>query len=214
MALQGWLGRKFIKGFFILLPVLIAYLMLGQLFDGLLALTQPVVDVLPPRLFGSEFAHRLTAAAALVLIIVLIGILSASPAAQALGGWIERTVLNRFPPYTVIRSLAYRLGGMDAPEQLQPGLLTVSPGTRMLVAVVEELPNGELTVFVPIAPTPGIGVLQIVSASKVERLDTSMSSALGWVLNWGIGTESVLGERAERRSEGQRVDAQPTCDQP
>ena len=45
-----WLGKKLVEGFFILLPVLIAYLMLGQLFDGLLALTQPVVDVLPQKL--------------------------------------------------------------------------------------------------------------------------------------------------------------------
>lgn len=201
MALPSWLGRKFVEGFFILLPALIAYLMLGQLFDGLLALTQPVIDVLPDRLFGSEFAHRLTAALALLLIFVLMGIVSTTRAARSVGGWIERTVLNRFPPYTVIRTLSDRIGGKDAPDELQPALLTVSSGTRMLVAVVEELPNGELTVFVPIAPTPGIGVLQIVSASKVERLDTSMASALGWVLNWGIGTETMLGERAKGRPE-------------
>jgi uncharacterized membrane protein len=68
---------------------------------------------------------------------------------------------------------------------------------RTLVEIVEELPDDELTVFVPIAPTPGIGVLQIVSASKVERLETSMSNALGWILNWGVGTEALLGGRSK-----------------
>ena len=201
MAISGWLWRKLVEGFFILLPVLIAYLMLGQLFDGLLALTQPLIDVMPPRLFGSELAHRLTAAAALLLIFVLIGIVSTTGPARTLGGWIERSVLNQFPPYTVIRTLASRIAGNDAPSQLQPGLLTIAPGMRMLVAIVEELPNDECTVFVPIAPTPGMGVLQIVSASKVERLEASMSSALGWVLNWGIGTETLLGGHAEPRRE-------------
>ena len=201
MALPRWLGRKLIEGFFILLPFLIAYLMLGQIFDGLLALTQPVVDVMPLKLFGSEQAHRLAAAAALLLIFVLIGIISSTRPARAFGAWIERSVLNHFPPYTVIRSLASRIAGKDAPSQLQPALLSVAPGTRMLVAIVEELPNDELTVFVPIAPTPGMGVLQIVSASKVERLETSMSNALGWVFNWGIGTETLLGGRAEPRPE-------------
>ena len=201
MALPRWLGRKLVEGFFILLPVLIAYLMLGQLFDGLLALTQPVIDVMPPKLFGSELAHRLAAAAALLLIFVLIGIVSATRPARAFGGWIERSVLNHFPPYTVIRTLASRIAGKDAPSQLQPALLTVAPGTRMLVAIVEELADDEMTVFVPIAPTPGMGVLQIVSASKVERLEASMSSALGWVLNWGMGTEAILGGHAKPKRE-------------
>ena len=49
-----WFGTKFAEGFFVLLPFLIAYLMLGQMFDGLLALTQPVVDFLPIDLFDSE----------------------------------------------------------------------------------------------------------------------------------------------------------------
>ena len=43
--------RSFAEGFFVLLPILIAYLMLGQLFDMMMALTQPVLDVLPARLF-------------------------------------------------------------------------------------------------------------------------------------------------------------------
>lgn len=201
MALMSWLGRKFIEGFFILLPILIAYLMLGQLFDGLLALTQPIVDVLPQELFGSVLAHRLTAAATLLLLFLLIGSVSTTRPARALGGWIESNLLDRFPPYTVIRTLANRIGGKDAPSQLQPALLTVAPGTRMLVAIVEELPNDQLTVFVPIAPTPGMGMLQIVDASKVEPLETSMSSALGWVLNWGVGTQTMLGGRTAHRPE-------------
>ena len=192
MVLPKWLGRKLVEGFFILLPVLIAYLMVGQLFDALLALTQPVIDVMPTSLFGSQLAHRTVAAALLLVIFVLIGIVSSTRLARGLGAWIERSVLNRFPPYTVVRSLASRMGGGDVPSQFQPALLSVAPGMRMLVAIVEELPDGELSVFVPIAPTPGMGWLQIVSGSKVERLETSMSSALGWVLNWGIGTEALL----------------------
>jgi uncharacterized membrane protein len=197
MALPKWFVRKFVEGFFILLPVLIAYLMLGQLFDGLLALTQPAIDLMPPQISGSELAHRLTAAAALLVIFLAIGIVSTTRPARAFGDWVERSVLNRFPPYTVLRSLVDRLGGKDVPAQLQPALLTLGPGMRTLVAIVEELPDDELTVFVPIAPTPGIGVLQIVSASKVERLETSMSNALGWILNWGVGTEALLGGRSK-----------------
>jgi uncharacterized membrane protein len=197
MVMPRWLAKKFVEGFFILLPFLIAYLMLGQLFDGLLALTQPVVDVMPRTLFESEIAHRVVAATALLLIFVLTGIASTTRPARAFGAWIERSVLDHFPPYTIVRTLVARIGGTEVPAQYQPALLTVTPGIRMLVAIVEELPDDELTVFVPIAPTPGMGWLQIVSASKVQRLDTPMSSALGWVFNWGIGTEALLGGQSK-----------------
>jgi uncharacterized membrane protein len=50
-------------------------------------------------------------------------------------------------------------------------------------------------VFVPMAPTPAIGHLQIVSPSKLERLDRPMSDALGWPLNWAVGTETILGKK-------------------
>ncbi len=187
-----WLSAKFLEGFFILLPVLIAYLMLGQLFDGLVALTVPVADLLPLGLFEDEVAHRITAAVTLVVLFIIAGIAAGTRIARRLGAWFEAAVLNRFPPYTVIKMLATRMSGNDTPQQLQPALLTVSPGARMLVAVVEQLPNGLLTVFVPVAPTPGMGHLQIVASENVERLDASMSSALGWVLNWGTGTQALL----------------------
>jgi uncharacterized membrane protein len=193
VSISKWFAAKFVEGFFIMVPVLIAYLMLGQLFGALLALTLPVLDILPSSFFGSEFDHRVVASLALLLIFLIVGIAATTAPARRLGDWIEKSLLDRFPPYTVIRTLANRLGGRDAPSQLQPALLTVSPDARMLVAIVEELPDSQMTVFVPVAPTPGVGFLQIVSASKVEPIDTSMSNALGWVLNWGIGTEALLG---------------------
>jgi uncharacterized membrane protein len=62
----------------------------------------------------------------------------------------------------------------------------------MLVAIVEALPDEKVTVFVPLAPTPGVGFLQIVSRSKIEKLDAPMTDALGWFMNWGSGTEKLF----------------------
>ena len=132
------------------MPFLIAYLMVGQLVDGLLAPGQPVLDVMPGILFKTDGARRLA-------------------------------------PYAVLKSLSARLSGAED-EKLQPALMTVSPDVRILVAIVEELEDGNLTVFVPIAPTPGIGFLQIVSPARIERLECPMSDALGWALNWGAET--------------------------
>ena len=56
------LVAKALRGFFILLPFLIAYLMAGQLADMLLGLTQPIVDVMPGLVIQSEGMQRLSGA--------------------------------------------------------------------------------------------------------------------------------------------------------
>jgi len=61
-----------------------------------------------------------------------------------------------------LKSLSKWIAGDAATEHLQRALLDVLPETRMLVAIVEELPDDQVTVFVPIAPTPGVGFSQIV----------------------------------------------------
>lgn len=181
-----------VDGFFILLPFLLVYLMIGQLFDMLMALTQPVFDFLPGVLINDEPGQRAVSALLLVLIFLLVGQFAHTTPAQRFGRWFEAKVLNRFPPYVVIKSLSARLAGKEKDTQLQPAMMTVAPETRMIVAVVEELPGGYASVLVPLAPTPGLGFLQIVKEDKLERLECSMADALGWILNWGADTKSLF----------------------
>jgi len=78
------------------------------------------------------------------------------------------------------------------PNQLQPALIGTDPGTDLLGFIVEEHAGGKFTVLVPLAPTPGVGTLQIVSREKVQKLEVPMKEALGAILNWGAGTEALL----------------------
>ena len=179
-------------GFFILLPFLLVYLMIGQLFDMMMALTQPIFDVLPGVIVRDEPGRRAISALLLILIFFLVGQFAHTRVARRFGLWFEEVLLNKFPPYTVLKSLSVRLSGKEEETQLQPAMLTVAPGTRMIVAIVEEMPNGYASVLVPLAPTPGLGFLQIVHVDKLERLECSMADALGWILNWGADTKSLF----------------------
>jgi uncharacterized membrane protein len=185
------LVAKAVRGFFILLPFLIAYLMVGQLVDMLLALTQPLIDVMPGILIQSEAWRRVVAFGTLIAICIFVALIADTALARRFGRWFESAVMGKFPPYAVLKSLSARLSGSEE-EKLQPALLTVNDDARMLVAIVERLPDGNVTVFAPLAPTPGLGVLQIVPSNKLEELQCSMSDALGWTLNWGTGTQALL----------------------
>ncbi len=191
-----FITARFIGGFLILLPLLLTYLMIGQMFDMLMVLTVPITDILPKSAFPDVWEHRLAAAAILIGLCLLAGLVMETQISKDVGHWVETRVLNRFPPYAVLRSLSRQLSGKDAPAQLQPALITIDPDTQMLAFIVEEHAEGGFTVFVPLSPTPGVGTLQIVSEAKVQRLDASMTDALGCILNWGVGAEALIGTRA------------------
>jgi len=183
---------RIVDGFLVLLPFLLTYLMMGQLFDAMLALATPIADLLPKEAATSEWALRLEAAGLLVIGCFLVGLAMRTDAAKRFGKWIEETFLNRIPPYVILRNLARRLSGRDVPNQLQPALIRTDPGTELLGFIVEEHAEGKFTVLVPLAPMPGVGTLQIVSREKVQRLEVPMKDALGAILNWGAGTEALL----------------------
>ena len=188
------LVAKALRGFFILLPFLIAYLMAGQLVDMSLGLTQPIVDLMPGIVFQSEGMQRLVAFGVLIVICILVAQFARTAIARRFGSWFEQTVMSKFPPYEILKSLSQRLSGAED-ESLQPALMTVGPDARILVAVVEELEDGNVTIFAPMAPAPGLGQVQIVSASKLELLECSMADALGWPMNWGAGTEALFAKK-------------------
>jgi len=187
------IGGVFVEGFLVLLPFLISYLLLGGFFDMLLALTQPIVDVLPAGVFGDAVTEQLVAAAALVVITFLAGIAARSALGRAIGRWIETRVLARFPPYDILRSFSRRMLGSEHPDQLQPAFLRAADGNRLVCFIVEQVPQHDSAViFVPLAPTPGIGTVQIAGNERLEPMDATFSDAVGCLFNWGAGTGKLI----------------------
>ncbi len=188
------LGRKFVSGFLILLPVLLAYLLIGGFYDLTVLLTAPLQDVIPRFGILSSTGRQVALLGLLFLIFVLIGILKDSGPAQRLGGWIEREYFNRFPPYRVVRDITRQLGGEDL-KSMKPALLDLGPGVRTVAFIVEELEGDRLTVYRPLTSLPTMGTLQIVDSDKVQPLDTAFMDAVGWYFNWGADTQAVLRPR-------------------
>ena len=193
----GWIGSRLVRGFLILLPVILSYLLFGSLFDLIMALTIPITDVLPESVVADAGLHRFLALGILVGLCLFSGIAADTDLAQRFGDWVETRALKRFAPYGILKSLAQRLSGRDTPDKLEPAFLVSTPDTRMLAFVVERHDDGKLTLFVPLGSTPGVGQIQVVEPEKVERLDASMMEALGCLFNWGQGAETLMRSRRQ-----------------
>ena len=79
------LGRRFMSGFLSLLPFLLAYLLIGGLYDLTVSLTAPLQDVIPRFGMLSPTGRQLAILGLLFLIFVLIGMLNDTRPARRLG---------------------------------------------------------------------------------------------------------------------------------
>ncbi len=186
-----FIGRRMFDGFLLLLPLILSYILIGALFDLVMGLTIPIMDLLPGRLFSNEWEQRFAAAAILLVLCFLIGLADQTETFRRGGDWLERRILGRFGPYSVLRSFSSRLSATDVPDKLQPAFVD-NGNVRQLAFIVEEHGNGDVTLFVPLASTPGVGQVQVVRAENVEKLDVTVMEALGPLFNWGDGTKALV----------------------
>jgi len=202
-----FLGRHVATGFFALLPALLLYLLIGQLFDMTMALTAPITDLLPDSAFSDAVQKRFTAAVLLVVGLGLVGLVARTELGRSIGERVERRYLKRLPLYEMLRNLTGSLSGNEEVAGYRPALVTIGPGVRALAFIVEEHTSGDYIIFVPLAPTPGVGHIQVVSAATVDLLDVPTMQALNCVLSWGEGTAALLTPRHSQQSDTARSDA-------
>ena len=63
----------------------------------------------------------------------------------------------------------------------------------MFCFIVEEVPDhASAVIFVPLAPTPGVGHVQIADHERLERIDASFGDAVGCLFNWGAGAAGLV----------------------
>ena len=78
--------------------------------------------------------------------------------------FLEDKVLNKLPPYVALRKYTDRLAGLEGKtnEDLKPVLVRMQNGWQ-LGFLADAFNDGQVAVFMPGAPNPSSGVVQIVS---------------------------------------------------
>ncbi len=119
--------------------------------------------------------------------------------------FLEDKVLNKLPPYVALRKYADRLAGLEAKthEDLKPVLARMNNGWR-LGFLVDAFNDGQVAVFMPGAPDPSSGVVQIVSADHIVPLDISCRDALACLAQSGRGLSTLLARSSFKKQKSER----------
>jgi len=192
--LMEFLKTTAMGGLFVLLPILLLYLLLGEALGLIVALATPIADLFPEGTFGKvEFPVIL----GLILILgvsFVIGIGLRAEIGRRMGGWIERTVLDRLPAYNALKSLTTGFAEAGKEGAFRAAVLISADGDRELAYVIEDDGEDHLTVLLPRAPAAFAGAVKIVDRKRVELLDANIGDVSKVLSHWGVGTSGLLGK--------------------
>ena len=147
------LKSTMLKGLFILLPILLLFLLLAEIFQLLVALATPLADLIfPPDVLENVKEEVLLAILLLLGFSLLVGLLANSIIGRQWGAQLERNTLGRIPLYRAVKRLTSGFSDAGGDEAFLPGLLNSAAGEQDLVFVIEDHGNGKLTVMMPWAP--------------------------------------------------------------
>lgn len=197
------LGSSAMKGLFVLLPILLLYLLLAEIFQLLVALATPIADALFPEDFSLKIGEEIPVAILLLFSMSLfIGLLSRARAGKLIGLWIEKNTIERLPMYRAVKRLILGFTEADQSVAFVPGLLNSGEGEQDLVYVIEDHGNGKLTIMLPWAPAAFAGSIKVVDVSRVEIVDSNIGEYSKILSHWGVGLPQVLNSGQKADSEG------------
>ena len=183
-------------GLLVIVPIAIVLFVLGQLMLAMLTMANEALAWLD---IGIDDAVLMSALALLALVglCFVTGLVVRTRVGDALKRWFGRNVAKRIPMYNAISSLTRRFAGIDGEEFSPVEIDLYGSGTRAMGFLVESLPDGRCTVFVPTAPVATVGNLFVVASDKVQRIDASVADTVAVITQWGVDAAELYGGRAE-----------------
>jgi len=127
----------------------------------------------------------------LVLISFAAGIVARTAVGRRITKWSERSLLNRFPQYQLMKSVAEGLAHIESASGLKPALVSIGDGWQ-IGYLLEQLENDWVAVFLPQAPTPRSGNIMYLPANRVRPLGITMVQAISIVKAIGVGSGAAL----------------------
>ena len=189
-----FLKSTILGGLFVLLPILLFYLLLGETLGIVVGLATPVADLFPKGTFDKASFPVLIAMVLIIGVSFSIGVAMRWSTGKRFWSWVESNTIERMPMYNVLKSIFTGFLGKENNGAFKPALLKSSDGEQ-LAYVIEDHANGKVTVLLPWAPTPFAGSIMIVDRERVELLDMSLSDFTVIVSHWGVGTRKLMAKK-------------------
>jgi uncharacterized membrane protein len=195
----GFIKARLLEGLFILLPVVLVIFLLIKAVGLATRISAPLASHLAVREIWGAGAATVLAILCIIAACFIIGLIVRAGLGARLGRTVERTALARLPMYSMFKSMSQAFSGKHESDVFSVAAVRLYDSDVVALALItEEHDNGDFTVFIPVAPTPTVGLIYYLKPDRVRKLDVSMSHAMDSVMKWGVDSKAVFKGLAEK----------------
>ncbi len=185
--LMAVLSKALFRGLLVIVPVYLAVLVLLKGMKSVANLVRPFTRLLPEWLPAEDFLSLLLVLA----ICVVFGALVGTRMGQGVRQWIEQSLFERIPGYSLFRSLTQQVAGQNRDSTWKAALVEIEEAL-VPAFIIEEFNDGRYTVFVPSIPTPFAGAVYVLDRHRVHPVDVPFTDAVKVVSRWGSGAKDLV----------------------
>jgi uncharacterized membrane protein len=186
-----------VGGIFVLVPVVLLSIVIGQAAQLAYQVVHPVVEWLPQKTISTVSLAFLISIVALVLICFGAGLVARTAVSRWFVGSLERLILSFVPSYGLMKSMGQGWVGVDADEPHQPVLVQLDDCAH-IGFVMDTFKDGRQVVFVPDVPNPWSGTLMLITPDRIEPLPFTTRQTIDCLRHLGVNTSELLAEAARQ----------------
>jgi uncharacterized membrane protein len=180
-----------IGGIVFLVPFVVLIFVLGKAFQLMSHVTAPLSKIVPLDTVADIAVVDLIAAALILLLCFLAGLVARTAVADSFVRALESRVLARIPIYHFVKGMTSSVVEAEKGEAMKTVLARLDDYAQ-LAFEVERTTSGEVVVYLPGAPNPWSGSICIMSPDRVAALDMSMIAAVQNIKHLGKGTSRLI----------------------
>ena len=184
-----------VGGFLFLIPLILVFVLLQKGIDIVEKVLGPIVHHLPNVTIVGVTFPRFVALFFLLVFGFVAGLIARTRAGTRVFDRLESLILRKVPGFTFLKSITHGTLGTSPDSPVKVALANIDDAW-MIAFIMEQQPDGRLTVFVPSAPTPTAGSLYFLSEQQVKRLDVPMQAAVKCIMQLGVGSAELLASQS------------------
>ena len=189
---MNFIKTTLIGGVVFLLPVVIVVVVVGEALSLMMAVAEPMADVLPIESLGGVAMANIVATLLVLLVCFAAGLVARTGSAQRFARVLEDSILQKIPGYSLVRGITSSISTENAADM---HVVLVSLGYSRRVGVeIERVSSERVVVYLPGAPNAWAGEVHVVETGQVERLDCPLTTFIDHAERLGRGSAAYLGK--------------------
>ena len=193
------LKATLIGGLLFMVPLILMLVVLRKGIEFAKKIVTPVAALAPVESVAGVTIVTLVAALLLVLIAMGFGLFAQTRLGRRIRDWLESTVVGKVPGYSILKGILADPDGVSSTADVKTALAWIEE-SWVYAFVLEVHPDGNLTVFVPGAPSPLAGAVYFLPEDRVRLLDVPVAPVMKALRGLGIGSAELLA--GSSRAEG------------